>query len=381
MLFSMESSPSTYPPAWERWWADKARRHFHLRDPAAAVRRLASTAGRLSDLFTVERNGDYTTAYEKPLAILAYGNYFLPQTYVRTAFVLDELLQHHGWPAPAAPRLLDLGAGSGGATRAVLDRLPTTRATLVDRSKLALHFAREFLTADRPTHALETITADLVTFVPPRRDYDLILASFALGELPGADQPEVLAQRLRSLSEYLTPCGLLITIEPALASTATALHRARDLLLTDASLHTWAPCLHQAPCPLLAEGRYWCHEVRQWTVPPNVNRINSSLHRSVWELKFSFLVLSLTPPHRAVLDDSHFRLVSPVMKETGKFRFRGCTTSGFLADYEILRRALDPVERRRLEHLERGTVLQTRSLQSLKSPRHYRIAAMADLGL
>lgn len=375
----MDASPSTYPSSWENWWASKAARHFNLREPAAAVRRLAPAAGRLSDLFTVGRQGDFSTAYEKPVSVLAYGNYFLPQTYVRTAFIFHELLEHHRWVAPSAPRLLDLGAGSGGATRAVLDRLPATQATLVDRSKLNLSFAREFLTAASPPPALETILADLANFVPPRRDYDLILASFSMGELSEAEQPEVVANRLRVLGDHLAPGGLLIVIEPALANTATALHRARDLLLASSAFHVWAPCLHRQACPLLAEGDHWCHEVRSWTVPPNVNRINNTLRRSVWNLKFSFLVLGQTPPPRPISNDSYFRLVSPVRRETGKFRFRGCTASGAVADYEILRRALDPVQRRQLERMERGTLLQAPSLQALKDPRHYRIASPSDL--
>lgn len=376
-----------YPEPWSDWWAHKTARHYHLRDPAAAVRRLAPFAEALSHLFTKGRSEDFTRAYEKPSSLLAYGNYFLPQTYTRTALVLDELLRLRSWNPLAPLRLLDLGAGTGGATRAALDLLPSpAHATLVDQAKLSLAFAREFLSAPPPLQPptrtqLDFIQTDLSDYHPPRRDYTLILASFSLSELPGHHQPDNLAAYLRRLTQHLHPSGLLVILEPALASTATTLHTARDFLLADPAcpLHVWAPCLHHRPCPLLTEGQHWCHEVRSWTVPPHVNRINSTLRRSVWDLKFSFLALGLTPPPSPPTTENAFRLVSPILKETGKYRFRGCTAAGCLAHYEILRRTLHPIQRRQLEQTERGSLLHAASLQPLKNPHHHRIPSPDDL--
>ncbi|MFQ3671710.1 MAG: small ribosomal subunit Rsm22 family protein [Verrucomicrobiia bacterium] len=370
-----------FPSTYSDWWADRAARHFHLKDPKAAVRRLAQAAGDLSDRFTIHRDLGFASLYEKPEPLLAYGNYFLPQTYVRSALILWELLFLHQWTPPDPCHFLDLGSGSGGASRAAIDLIPSiATATLVDQSEPALALAQEFLAA-APHPPLNILHADLVNFIPPRKDYGLIIASFSLSELPDSTTVTTLCHRLHDLGEHLHPSGLMVIIEPALAITTETLHAARVKLINLGSwIKVWAPCLHRGlGCPLLAEGRFFCHEVRPWKVPPHVQRINATLHRSVWDLKFSFLVFGRTAPIRPVYDESLFRLVSPISKETGKYRFRGCTASGTLAEYDLLRRSLTPLQRRELERLHRGRLFRLSNLLPLKTPHHYRVGSPEEL--
>jgi ribosomal protein RSM22 (predicted rRNA methylase) len=372
----MPFAPS-YPDHWSQWWARKATAHFHLKDDVSAVRRLTDTARRLSDLFTTNRAEGFEQAYDQPLPILAYGNYFFPQTYVRMRCVLEELEKARGWNPPATLRVADLGSGSGAASCAVLDAMEGRRCHLElhDQSGLNLRFFKEMIQAAGPTPS-PSLQLEQGDFRDPKRlsgSYDLILVSFSLGEAWSDDAPEELADWIEAISTFLTPTGLLIILEPALESTTRRLHGARDLILPKGKLHVHAPCLHALRCPLMAKGGHWCHEVRNWDVPVNVNRINNGLRRSVWDLKFSFLVLGPTPTRPVTPGPGHFRLVSPVRKQTGRVQLHGCAAHGHATNYDLLRRHIKPEQLRQLEKMERGTLLQVTTLEVLGGEENYRI--------
>ncbi len=375
-----------YPEDIEEWWGRQALNHFHLRDLKVAAQKLADRAGKLSDAFTTERSAKFSGCYETPLDWITYGNFFFPQTYARTQLALSELTQFRGWkPAGNRPlKILDVGGGSGAALIAAVDTLAAQsenlnfEATLLDQSELALKYYRA-LSRDRRKRSLFKTTIQQASLAEPEKwqntasKFDLILVSFSLGEAfhekPGT---EVLAW-LDRMEDLLELGGILLILEPALKETSERLERLRNHAAATPSWHIWGPCLHRHHCPLLEGKKFWCHEVRHWQVPPMVNRINTSLKRSVWDLKFSFLALGNTELSHHYSGSEYLRLLSPVAKGHGRLLLSGCNAAGVHAEYDILKRHLSKEQTAKIETLERGDIISLGTLETLGGSGQFRI--------
>lgn len=385
------SSADPYPADLESWWLEQAQRHFNLRDPKTTAKRLVDSAGILSDLFTTHRSEKFAEAYTGRLPVIAYGNYFFPQTYIRTRFVLSEWLGYReGGPAvPSGPlRILDLGGGSGAALVSAADslhaRFPGLRleSAIVDASPDNLKAFRQLAQDRRPrtlSHA-RALQGDLRdASLWKNEKWDLILASFSLNEaFHQAPDSEFLAW-VETVIGSLAKNGLLVLIEPALRETSERLERLRDAIASQTAHGILGPCQHREACPLLAGKKFWCHDARAWQVPPMVQRINAVLNRTLWDLKYSFLLLGkegFAPSHPSA---NLFRLTSSFTKEKGKLSATGCAADGGNPRYEILRNHIDPLELRTLEKFERGDILQAESLRALGESRLFRIENPAGL--
>ncbi|MDR0533253.1 MAG: small ribosomal subunit Rsm22 family protein [Verrucomicrobiales bacterium] len=379
-----------YPQELENWWLTEAGRHLQLRDPKTIAQRLAERAGKLSDAFTIDREERFTDCYADPLTVAAYGNYFFPQTYARTNFVISELLNFRHWTPPQDRplRILDLGGGTGAALIAGVDLLSEKfphcqfHTTLVDQSETALKLYRHLTRDQRKRHLFKSsaVRASLTESAHwnIREPQDLILVSFSLGEAFYQQEDSVVQAWLGQLLDKLTPNGLLVILEPALKETSERLERLRDFVVSESprNWHIWGPCLHEKNCPLLAGKKHWCHEVRNWQIPPTINRINDRLRRSVWDLKFSFLALGKTPPPNATDingDPRHVRLLTPVVSGHGKLLLSGCNANGEHAEYDILKRHLDKPQARQLETLKRGDIVTFNALEKLGGKNQYRL--------
>lgn len=337
-----------------------------LRD---AQRPLEEAIQRLSDQFTRERPQRYRDYGSDAALRCAYGLFFFPQTFARSRFVVSELCDAHGWrPPDETCRILDLGAGSGAAGLAVAHRLiecqaaGTVELEAVDHSPEAL--SRLVRIADRiPSAAIQVKTrrGDLRRLPSRSRSgrpplpADLVVVSFALNEIvPGGDPTEAIAW-INGQSLLLKPGGRLILLEPALRQTSERLEAVRDALLAGGDWYAHAPCPHQSACPLLAGGRYWCHEVRPWEPPASLEFLNRHLYRSIRDLKWSFLVLAREPAPRP--PEGLNRLVSPIRRSKGLYRFAGCTAEGIRQEWEFQRRDLTRDQQARLESLQRGDLV------------------------
>jgi len=95
-----------------------------------------------------------------------------------------------------APRVLDLGGGTGSTSRAVLDARPGARVVLVDENPEMLAVARDFL----PAAGVErTIVADLADPLPDG-PFDLVVSALAVHHLDGAQKRALFAGVHRALA-------------------------------------------------------------------------------------------------------------------------------------------------------------------------------------
>jgi hypothetical protein len=238
--------------------------------------------------------------------------------------------------------LLDIGAGLGATTWGVVRALEasgargTVQATWVDADSEALALgesilreklrARSATVGDGVELRVRTVLRQAGTLDDLGR-FDLVLAGQVLSELDVGEDPEARAARHAGLvggwlSRLVAPGGSLVILEPALRDRTRHLHRVRDRLVASGAT-VFAPCLHAAPCPMLARETDWCHEDLDVDLPVGLVPAARAAGLRREGLSFSYLVLrhdggtlarDIPGPDRAV----RLRVVSSAMPSKGK---------------------------------------------------------------
>ncbi|MGE5559582.1 MAG: small ribosomal subunit Rsm22 family protein [Chloroflexota bacterium] len=282
----------------------------------APVRSLAKSATDLSHRYRAGNaqpaGGRFLTT---PDDVAAYAAYRLPATHAAvTAALVQAQDRLPGWTPHS---LLDVGAGPGTAMWAAAAVWPgIERVTLLERDDAMIALGRR-LAGHAPQTAIRAaawqradITGDWD--VAP---HDLVIISYALGELP----EERCAPLIGRLWERTA--GLLVIIEPGSAAGFARVKAARAQLLA-AGAHAVAPCPHSSPCPLPADD--WCHFSQRLA--------RSALHRRVKDgalpyedEKFSFACLSRTPGLATA-----GRVIRHPQVRPGHIHFRLCTGAGLV---------------------------------------------------
>ena len=350
-----------YPQLIEDWWVNRTLRQLSCESLLDREAQLQRRIQELSDRFTTDRQSIAEDYFADEQSLCAYGLFFFPQSFVRTALILREIMSR-GWNPDGPLSILDLGSGAGAASFSVASERGAAGSislTAVDRSPTALNVLQD-LAVDCsslwPGLQLSVETAYMARWIREQnRKWDLILASYSLNESEFSIDLET-----DPLVNRLTDNGLVIVIEPALKASSERLELWRDSIAGRPDLHIWAPCLHRQSCPLLREGQYWCHEVRSWQPPESVTFFNRHLHRQAHLLKFSFLVFGKTGPEQ--LDSPSFRLISPVTRHKKSLLFTGCTSEGIKKDFRV-KNTLTGDERKHVRNWKRGDIVSSLSLK------------------
>ncbi len=346
-------------PAWlSAFWTSRATRGPRGEGAlplADAAGRLAPVAVSLSDLLTTDRREGFGGYAADPDRLLAYGLFLFPRTFHAVRCALAETLDRAfpGGLDRESWHVLDLGAGTGaGAAAAVLGLAERgarrVEVTAVDREPESLAFARE-LFGEAPLAGISSLRAERgdlrVDRAIPGGPWDLVLLAFSVNEAFHAAEPgtaaAAVARLLETHARSLSPGGVLLAVEPALAETARRLEEARDLLAAGGETAMIAPCTHRLPCPLRGVAGAWCHEVRSFEPPPEVHLVNRRLHRDVTGVKFSFLALGGRGAPPADPPAVDVRLLSTPTRENGKASAWGCASDGSRVRVEALRRDRD----------------------------------------
>jgi ribosomal protein RSM22 (predicted rRNA methylase) len=242
----------------------------------------------------------------------------------RTVAALEWIFADTALPAPG--RVLDLGAGTGAASKAIRARWPSVEIVAVDK-----------------VAGPGILRADVTRRLRPpavQGSFDLIVAAHLLGEL-ALDEDGRTRLVLGWCHELLEEHGTCILVEPALRETSRGLLAVRDRLIT-AGLFVVAPCLWHGPCPALTRERDFCH-MSAAAIAQGRSRVD-----------FSYLVLRKQGTPNA--DHSVFRTVSDPMKDKGRLRLFACGPAGRLL-VTRLDRERSP-DNQVLDQIERGTVIR-----------------------
>lgn len=237
----------------------------------------------------------------------------LPATYA----AIDRTLRAIREQAPSLEikSILDLGAGPGTAMWALCEHWPSIeQITLVEKDLAFVELGKE-LASHSPHLAIRQACwekGDLEKGLPSG-NYDLILFSYSIGELP----PSFLLPLTEA--SYKIAKQLFIIIEPG---TPVGFERIRLIRrhLIDLGGHLIAPCPHQLACPMA--GGDWCHFSAR--IP------RSSLHRRLKggslgyeDEKFSYVAAT---KHPFPLPSS--RILSPPSHHSGHVKLKLCTDKG-----------------------------------------------------
>lgn len=193
--------------------------------------------------------GTSAAAIRGPEDALAYALARLPATYAACASVLAEARRLA--PAFAPRRLTDAGAGPAGGSWATVEAWPGLASVAwLDSSPPFLDLARRLAAeGPEPLRRAEATRLDL-TAGAPFPAADLVLASYALAEIPAAAQTRV-------VEALWTACeGVLALVEPGTPAGYARILAAREALI-GAGASVLAPCPHHDACPLSAPD--WCH--------------------------------------------------------------------------------------------------------------------------
>jgi ribosomal protein RSM22 (predicted rRNA methylase) len=212
--------------------------------------RLRAAAARMVDDYRAgsPARGDRFLTDED--AILAYAAYRMPATFAAVVAAMRALDRAHPELVPRS--LLDVGGGAGAGLWAVASVWPdVSEVTVVDRDVRMLALGARLARAS-PAPAIRGAVWQLVelTQAPAFDVHDLVLASYVLSEIRGADRALLLDQLWSQSSK-----GLLI-VEPGTPQGFASVRAAREQLI-DRGAAVAAPCPHALPCPM--GGSDWCH--------------------------------------------------------------------------------------------------------------------------
>ena len=376
----------SYPEEIENWWWKKAIEKWPDASDTRKLNLFREEITIQSDLFNKTRDFSTPNYGSRDLSILAYGNFFFPRTWMQNSFVLAEAIELRGWKAPRKGplRILDLGSGSGSAGLAALHLLRKRgianpiELQAIDNSSKSLTCLRGIHADNRrlwPKSSIKTKRLDLKKGLALHHAYDLVLLSSSLNEISSGEHYAQVTRHLAEIGNLLKPSGFLVVVEPALKTLCHRLHRAARQLVESEDLYLHGPYFNGLACPFLSsKSKYHSHEVRQRTPPDNMRKLNEQLGLNVEDIKFGFILVSKKEPIPLEQNASVLRLVSPVSKRKGAYRFVGVGGDGHERSYEMQVRNLEEEDQVFMEGMERGDVLRLLEWDSLDGDKRVRIS-------
>ncbi len=186
-------------------------------------------------------------------AVLAYAVTRMPATFGAVSAAFTEALSAlQPETASSLHTVLDLGAGTGGASLAVCEQLPSvTAVTAVEREPEMLQLGQT-LTAHLPgiTWKKADVRTALAEFAENGITFDVVVASYMTNEMSDDNRAALLPLLLR-----VTKTLLLLT-EPG-TKVGSAIVREMRTALCAMGASVCAPCPGDHPCPMTGDD--WCH--------------------------------------------------------------------------------------------------------------------------
>lgn len=294
------------------------------------VKFFARGVAEMSAYFTSERAHLPKNYLNKKELRAGYLLYFVPSNFLKVIYCLEQAHACERFKGLAQVNILDIGSGPGTASLASAhfwrEHAPDQAVEIVafDQNTGALHDAKHIFNnyvgaalsgrpiregTQAPPYTFKTVYS-LLNHKNISRSirgrFNIIIAANLIGEFRDNDERALFLESV--MENLLEDDGILIVIEPALRWTTRNLMKARDDLLSATPLsltlphkgggktegvNILAPCLHNAPCPMLKESdRDWCHMYLDWKCPEVITKIDALIGNRKDYLKFSYLVIA-----------------------------------------------------------------------------------------
>jgi ribosomal protein RSM22 (predicted rRNA methylase) len=244
----------------------------------------------------------------------AYLTARLPATYAANWRVFSEIRKRA--PEVEIGSVLDLAAGPGTALFAAAEVFPALRqATLMESDAAWLDLGRR-LTACSSHPSLREAAWEQhdLRKAFAGATHDLVVISYALGELPSSAAQPLLQRAWRLTNRFL------VAIEPGTPRGFETIHGARSFLISE-NAEILAPCPHRDACPM-AGTRDWCH-FAQRLERTSAHRQAKTAALAYEDEKFSYVVGS-----RATVAPVAARIVRHPRKHSGHVQLTLCAAGG-----------------------------------------------------
>lgn len=210
--------------------------------------------------------------------------------------------------------ILDVGAGPGTASWAAFEHDPSLRRfTLLEQDEELVKLGKA-LAEGTAMQDGEWLQGD-ITSRPSLAPHDLVICSYALGEIPSHHRDDIVAW-MWTLADQA-----LLIVEPGSREGFDTIRKARDVLIASGA-RIAAPCPHALACPMPADN--WCHFSvrleRTWA-----HRYLKSGTLSYEDEKFSYVAATKLSVH-----PFSGRIISHPEKHSGHLRLRICGSDGKL---------------------------------------------------
>lgn len=245
---------------------------------------------------------------------LAYAIVRMPATYGAVSSALNYSLEIDN---PGIKTVLDVGAGMGTATWAIESTIDTVeKITCIEREPAMISFGK-ILMKDSPSLLAKTewISCDMRDLRLSQK-FDLVVASYAIGELSDTDREKVV-EKLWSITNKI-----LLIVEPGTPLAFSNLRTARGQLI-GADAFVVAPCPHSDTCPLPDDD--WCH----FTCRISRSRLHKQLKGGdapYEDEKFAYLAVA-----RDSIQTNSSRILRHPLIESGRITLKLCTRNGIEA--------------------------------------------------
>lgn len=304
---------------------------------------LVAAVERTSELYTREREAIALASD----AMAARLRFYLLRDLPKIQGPLGELAAVGALPAKPVWRVIDVGAGLG-----------TTSLGVAELARRAGVESLEIVALERDAAALDVFTslareAERAGLVAPMRidarrvdlerpveleslgRADLIVVGLALNELFAGEDDRIERREaiLRSLAGRLDEGGSMIVLEPATRPITRELMALRDRFAAAGPPHVFAPCLRDAPCPLLARERDWCHGELGLALPERLAELAESAGLRRERLTYAYLTLRNDERRLwdlAGRDPRAYRVVGGPIESKGKTEWQGCGAGGLI---------------------------------------------------
>ena len=314
-----------------------------MRLPAELLDAIQQETDKVDRRKLVQATAQLTTHYKAadfsspPIATEAHRSAYLavrlPATYAAVQRVFAEINVRA--PQAEIASVLDLGAGPGTALFAAVEEFPSLQhATLVESDAEWITLGKRLAAPPQLAGVLKVQWSkqDLRSGLSCEK-HDLVVISYALGELPQAAADAVLNKAWKYAGKFL------VVIEPGTRKGFAAVNAARSLLIANAA-HILAPCPHASACPMAAAGD-WCHFSQR------VER--TSQHRQLKggdlgyeDEKFSYVVAA-----KIAMPPSGSRIVRHPGKHSGHVQLALCTPQGRIETRTVTRSGKEAYKRAR----------------------------------
>jgi ribosomal protein RSM22 (predicted rRNA methylase) len=235
-----------------------------------------------------------------PERAAAYAAVRMPATFAAAFSALSQMRERLG--DRAITSVLDIGAGSGGASLAAAELFPGAAFTMLERDAALSSLAKEWLPGAR------VMTAD-VNNTCAFPESDLVIAAYSLGEL-GRAPIEALWRAARVA---------LIVIEPGTPAGYALIRKLREALLASGAFIA-APCPSAAACPL--EPTDWCHFAAR-AERSRVHRMLKGADLGYEDEKFSYIAVT-----REQVAPAPARIIRRPAQMPGLIQLEVCTPAG-----------------------------------------------------